>query len=219
MRTVTEIYDGYRIPPWLQLHQLRVAAVGSILADAHTKADKRMVILTCLFHDMGNILKFDLSPDGPLAPLMGDTVAHWQAVKDDFARAYGPDEHVATIAIARELHLPSAVVALMQGISFSKMEQIRTKGPLELQICEYADMRVGPYGILPLQERVADLKARSRRRWAEGYAKDMEEKFDHSAELLDEIEAELFAGIPLTPGDITDESMALTIDGLKRYEI
>lgn len=219
MRTVTEIYDEYRIPPWLQLHQLRVAAVGSILADVHPKANKRIVILTSLFHDMGNILKFDLSPDGPLAPLMGDTVAHWQEVKGDFARLYGPDEHVATIAIARELRLSPEIVALMQGISFSKMEQIRTEGPLELQICEYADMRVGPYGILPLQERVADLKARSQRRWAEGYAKDMEEKFDRSAQLLNEIEAELFAGIPLKPDGITDASASSVIEELKKYEI
>ena len=33
MRSTRDIYDEYRIPPWLQLHQLRVAAVGKMVCE------------------------------------------------------------------------------------------------------------------------------------------------------------------------------------------
>lgn len=220
MRTPVEIYEEYRIPPWLQMHQLRVAAVGRLLAERIPGAAVGDVVLTGLFHDMGNILKFDLSPSGPLAGLMGvENISHWQQVQDDFARVYGSDEHVATLAIAAEIGLSNPVIDCMRGISFSHMEHIWKEGPIELQISEYADMRVGPSGILPLRERVADLKKRSRRRWAEGHAKDMEEKFDSSTALLIRIEERLFKNMPLRPEGINDAAVVPVIEELKSYPI
>lgn len=219
MHTPREIYERYRIPPWLQMHQLRVAAVGKTIADRLEGADTAEVIVTALFHDMGNILKFDLSPTGPLAALIGSDVAYWQMVKDDFARMYGTDEHEATIAIAREIALSESVIELIEGISFSRMERIRDEGPLELQICEYADMRVGPFGVLPLSERLADLKKRSEPRWAHGHATDMEKKFDTSAVLLYEIENTLFGRALLKPDAITDASIAPIIELLWDYPV
>ena len=61
MRDVQEIYDAYRIMPSLQLHQLRVGAAGKLIAEHFSDSlDERSVVLACLFHDMGNIIKSDL---------------------------------------------------------------------------------------------------------------------------------------------------------------
>jgi 5'-deoxynucleotidase YfbR-like HD superfamily hydrolase len=46
----------------LQLHQLRVAAVGQIICESIPDFDEtEEVVTTCLLHDMGNIIKFDLN--------------------------------------------------------------------------------------------------------------------------------------------------------------
>jgi len=59
-RTITEIYEHYNIPPWLQEHMLRVSAVSSIICDQlGDKVRKHEVVSACLLHDMGNIIKFD----------------------------------------------------------------------------------------------------------------------------------------------------------------
>lgn len=102
--TIQQIYDEYKIPPFLQLHQLRVAAVAKMLCDAGLDVvQERDMIKTCLVHDMGNIIKFDMDmfyeswdPEG---------TAYWNGVKDDFKRRYGGDEMRATLNIIEELGL------------------------------------------------------------------------------------------------------------------
>src|SRR3989344_2472976 len=100
---ITEIYEKYKIPPNLQLHQLRVAGVASIICDNFDKPlDKGSIITTCLLHDMGNILKFnfDIFPEEFYGK---QGRAYWEKVKQEFKEKYGEDEHKATHAIAEEL--------------------------------------------------------------------------------------------------------------------
>ena len=87
MRTVQQIYNEYRLMPTLQLHQLRVAGVAKIIADSFNgEIDKESIVLACLFHDMGNIIKFDLKnfpeynqPEG---------IEYWQKVQSEFLEKY-----------------------------------------------------------------------------------------------------------------------------------
>lgn len=59
MKTISEIYDDYRIVINLQEHQRRVAAVARIIADNFSgELDRTGVVEAALLHDMGNILKF-----------------------------------------------------------------------------------------------------------------------------------------------------------------
>ncbi len=92
--TVGEIYDSYRIMPGLQLHQLRVAAVGKTVCDHFDRrVDMQSVLLACLFHDMGNIIKADL---GLFKGLLGEqSREYWEGVKQEYVEKYGTDEHVA----------------------------------------------------------------------------------------------------------------------------
>lgn len=59
---IAEIYQKYKVPPNLQEHMLRVAAMAEIIANSwpNNSLDREILLLACLTHDMGNILKFDL---------------------------------------------------------------------------------------------------------------------------------------------------------------
>ena len=104
MRRIQDIYDKYQILPILREHQLRVAAVAKMLCLNLKKPVKtEQVVLACLFHDMGNIIKFDLKSFPEFYEPLG--VAYWQKVKEDFIIKYGHDEHEANIAISKENRL------------------------------------------------------------------------------------------------------------------
>ena len=82
MRTPREIYAEFKIMPNLQLHQLRVAAVGKLISEHFTvPVNVRDVVLACLFHDMGNILKFDLTQFPEFREPQG--ILYWEEVKKE----------------------------------------------------------------------------------------------------------------------------------------
>lgn len=217
MRTVQDIYTEYRIMPFLQLHQLRVAGVASIVAKniQLSVADIQQVLLACLFHDMGNIIKSDLDvfPES----VQPEGIEFWQKVKADFVAKYGGDEHRATIAIAHELSLPSPVCELIGGFGFSKSTYIAEHGSLMAKICEYADMRVAPNSVVTIDERLEDGRAR--------YASKGEHEgfgavhYNRLAGSLKAIEKELFADSPITPEDITDPIIGRIIEPLKKLPL
>ncbi len=217
MRTVQEIYEKYRLMSGLQEHQLRVGAVGKLLADSIPNVNGKDVVLTCLFHDMGNIIKshLDVFPEF----LQPQGLEYWKSVKEDFVRTYGSDEHEATKIIATELSLSQDVIHMIDTIAFSNIPRILEKEPIEMHICEYADMRVGPHGIISLKDRLEDLKKRYSPRWREGAHKDMEKSFNASAVLLEQLEQQLFEQSSLHLEDINDATAAPVIEELRRLEI
>jgi len=145
--------------PSLQMHQLRVAAVGKLICEHLDKPVRTEdVVVACLFHDMGNILKFDLGAmPGFLEP---EGLEYWQKVKEEFNNKYGTEQHSATEKIARELKLPQAILEILGATGFSRIAEVAASSSMETKIVQYADMRVGPFGILPFKERLADLSRR-----------------------------------------------------------
>src|SRR6266404_1725530 len=118
MRKILDIYKEYKIMPTLQEHMFRVAAVASLLCDNFTKpVNKEDIILACLLHDIGNIVKFHLNyfpefnkPEG---------IKYWQKIQDEFIEKYGDDDHVATVAIMKELGVSRNLIFLVDKIDFS----------------------------------------------------------------------------------------------------
>src|SRR3989338_7200834 len=127
MKTPREIYAAYNIMPSLQLHQLRVAAVAKLLCE-HLKKSVRTkdVVVACLFHDMGNIVKFQLG-DIPefLEP---EGLAYWEGVKAEFIEKYGREQHAANETIAREIGLSEDVISCILAINFSKIGEVVASG-------------------------------------------------------------------------------------------
>lgn len=209
MQKVIDIYEKYRIMPTLQQHQLRVAAVAAMICDSLPEVEKEVVVTACLFHDMGNIIKFDLSYFPEF--LEPEGLEYWENVKQEYIKKYGPDEHIATKQIAYEIELPESAMNCLDAIGFSKLIERVDDPSLEKKICCYADQRVGPHGVLSIHERLED----GRKRYAGRTDKIIaSEKFETLATALEKVEKQIFKNSSIKPDDITDGSIQSYIDAL-----
>jgi hypothetical protein len=215
MKPITEIYEKYKIMPQLQEHQLRVAAVAKQICDSLTiPIDEETVVKACLLHDMGNILKFDL--DYPLFPDQADNHAYWKSVQADYKKEYGPDEHQASLAIAKELGLNDLGLKCIESIDFTKTIETAKSGEIELKICDNADLRVDPHGVVSLRQRLEEGSKRYKNRpdkWVSGKI------YTKLVNACVEIEGQIFKHAKIKPPDITNKSIAPIIEELRTYEI
>jgi hypothetical protein len=214
--TVQEVFDTYRILPILQLHQLRVAAVGKTICDHFDlRLDTQSVVMACLLHDMGNIIKSDFSlfPEA-LEPLGR---AHWEQVKQEYIDTYGPSEHDAALTIAREIGVSKEVIGLIDGIGFSKLETTRDQNIFEIKIVEYSDCRVSPHGVTSMTARLED----ARKRYADKFTDipSASTRFDELLHAAHEVETQLFAHTDIRPEELTEEAMRPAAEALRDYKI
>ena len=162
MKKISEIYKQYDIMPNLQEHQLRVAGVAQLIcdnlnlqqSDPQQSIDRDAIITTCLLHDMGNIIKFNLGHFPEFRAEKG--LEYWQRVKDEYIAKYGPEEHIATHMIVKEIGVSAEVESYLDRIGFSNLDKALDNPSLGQKICSYADMRVGPHGVISIEQRVAD---------------------------------------------------------------
>ncbi|MBI5457820.1 HD domain-containing protein [Candidatus Kaiserbacteria bacterium] len=218
MKTPREIYAAYKIMPALQTHQLRVAAVGKLICDNFTQPIEKLdVILACLFHDMGNIVKFKLGQIPEF--LEPEGLEYWQRVKDEFKNKYGNDQHEASKQIARELGLPNPVIGYIDAVAFAKAETTLASGSWEEKICEYADTRVSPHGILPLVARLEEGRKRYEGRTADTGLTASRGRFDELLDAERAIEKQIFAQATIRPEDINDATVAPLVEELWEYPV
>lgn len=214
MKPITQIYDEYQIMPQLQLHQLRVAAVAKQLAHATTiDVEGHSIITACLIHDIANIIKFELKRFPEFLEPQG--LEYWQGVQKAFIDTYGADEHRASLQIAADMKLPQAVVDLVKGIGFSEIPTIVKRGSLEEKICCYADQRVGPFGVITIEERLVEGRAR----YAHRTDRKLSVNFDEIAEDLRTLEQQVFDYSKILSTDITNDSIKQDIELLKQFKI
>lgn len=214
MKTISEIYEEYKIMPSLAEHMLRVTAVASQLCDSCTvTVDKNLIITACLVHDLGNILKFDLESFPEFLEPYG--LEYWQDVKNEYIAKYGEDEHVATIAIIRELNLPDEVIHLVDNVGHNHFCDQLDREDFNHKIINYADVRVAPYGVVSYTERMDDVTRRYKSR--PNFIGN--EKHETSIACGYEIEKQIFSYSSIKPEDITDEAIAHLIEELKDFVI
>src|SRR3989344_4469655 len=218
MKTVRELYTKWRIMPSLQLHQLRVAAVVKLIADNFTEpVNKEEVILACLFHDMGNIIKSDLTYFPEFTKPEG--VEHWEKIKSEFIQKYGTNHHKANIMIAKDIGLPSKSVTLIDSIGFSQIAYVVEDQSNERKIMQYADIRVGPHGVLSLNERLAEGRKRyNATRKARTYY-ESDDEFMRLERAAEELEKQIATLSRIAPEDITDAAVAPLIEELRNYPV
>jgi putative nucleotidyltransferase with HDIG domain len=214
---VLEVYERYKIMPQLQEHQLRVAAVAKQICDNFTEpVDSETVVKACLLHDMGNILKFDLGESLPefLEPKGRD---YWEGVKKETAHKYGSDEHKASVEIARELGMDETVIKCIESIDFAKeLDNARVETDIRIKICDTADLRVDPHGVVSMAQRLEEGAKRYKQRpdkWL------TEEKRQKVVEACFLIERQIFEKCKIKPQDITNESTKPIIERLRAYKI
>lgn len=200
MKIIGEVYSDYYIMPQLQDHMYRVASVASVICDnLQITVDKNSIITTCLIHDLGNIIKFDLNKFPEFNEPNG--IIYWENVKKNFVEKYGNDVHKATLEIAMEIGSSLRVLEILNSIGFSKAVSVYDSNELEKMICIYADMRVDPKGIVSLRDRLSDMQSR--------YGNNVDAK--KGTELQDiylalySMEEKIFAQCNIKPSDITNE--------------
>jgi hypothetical protein len=211
---ILDIYDHYFIMPNLQMHMLRVAGVAKILLEHATEpVETENIIQTCLLHDMGNILKFDLLKFPDFLEPQG--LEYWQKVKDDFARKYGPDEHQASLQIVKEIGVSERVIELIDSISFLKTKSNLESKDLTKMICAYSDDRVDPRGVVSLEGRIIDLEKRYGPRYPSEEDKERRRIFATQARLVEQY---IFEHSTTLPEEIGDQSVEKYFDQLKKTE-
>jgi len=195
----------------LQLHMLRVASVASMICDSFDEPiDKEKIVKVCLLHDMGNIIKFQLDYFPELNKPEG--LEYWQNVQKEFIEKYGPNEHNATMAIMRELGVAEELVELADQNHFSLLCEHAKGNDMFVKIMHYADMRVGPFGVLSYDERMEEARKR--------YAHRTDFQEENRLQLVacgKEVEKQIFSHCKIKPEDINDNTIALTIESLKSF--
>lgn len=68
--------------------------------------------------------------------------------------------HKATLIICQEIGLPQKVLQLVQDLEWDNALKMLKEKNFPSAISIYSDMRIGPFGILPLKERMENLKTR-----------------------------------------------------------
>lgn len=227
---ILEIYKKYQIMPQLAEHQLRVAAVAELVCasfdrgttrnlsrnDLETIIDRNSIVAACLLHDMGNILKFDFSKTKSVLNLEID-VEFWEKVKEEYRQKYGADEHQAALNIAKDIGVTPRVIKLIDCIGFDTGQTNAETKDFSKKICAYSDMRVGPMGIIGLEDRLADLRVRYDNKFH--MMGGSEEKRTEFENCLREIERQIFEHCNIKPEDITEVAIAGIKEKLKAFEI
>ncbi len=162
--TIDDIYTKYQIMPQLKTHMLRVAGVGNIVAENwKSGCDTKLVTDLCLLHDMGNIVKFDLTNRDESKFGKMEKVEYWQQVQKEYWDKYGRNAHDATNGILREAKLTRFIEYINEEekLYFMEAQEAQlSKASVAAIILMYSDCRVTPQGVVSYRERIDDLKAR-----------------------------------------------------------
>jgi hypothetical protein len=212
-RDIGKIYDRFLILPNLRMHMYRVASVAELLCDRWKgpSIDKRRIIAACLLHDLGNIVKFDLGSRRSIK-LLGKSagrLAYWRRVRRGVMQKYGANEYTATHNMLEELRVDRKVVSLIDNMRLALGEAHRSD--YALMLCEYADIRVAPEGVVSVRGRFED--------FAERYGHSANPKNRKKARIVLsrlgtqlKVEELLFARIRIKPEQVNDRSVKPYLD-------
>lgn len=202
---IKQLYAKYQIMPQLQTHMLRVAGVGKIILSGWKEdIDTDLVIKSLLLHDMGNIVKFDL--ENPLMEV--PNLDHWKQVQRNFFEKYGRVTHEVTTKIIAEIGQEEVNEVMEEehhGYEIGDTMQILNVS-WPAKILAYCDVRVDPWSVVPMSNRIEDLHKR--------YGRDLA-WYDFLYKLEEDIK-------PITKTDlssINEESVKPLFDELLTYTI
>ncbi len=218
MKKITEIYEEYKIQPTLEEHMLRVSGVTKWILDnwRGVELDKNKILTVALLHDMGNILKFDFSPEVSPFIYTDEERKYWEEIKKEYQEKYGNQVHEATKKIVEELELPVEISEKVGGLGFRQSEKFLENMDYISMIVQYADMRVTPHTITSIDERLKDFYRRYEKR------SDFEILFqerEDSRLALYEIQKIILKNTNENLLEISDKIIQPLVEELKNFEI
>ena len=216
--TAAALYRRLEIPPNLQRHMLRVAAVATLVW-RHWRGDKldgARVIRVLLLHDLGNIVKCDYQAMPEMLEEEQPNVAHWRQVQRRYLARFGPDAALATSTLAHACGLDGRERALLAGMDFWRTREASKGDDYEVMLAAYADHRVSPFGVVSQRARFAEAVARYQT------TPDSPMSTPRAQRLIAcgyHIEERLFEHCSLLPSAIDDAAIAPLLPGLREVDL
>lgn len=214
---ISEIYEKYTVQANLQLHMLRVAAVGVLIADHFTDKtllNKNSLVTALLLHDIGNVIKFNF--DKPeYSNISAQDIEYWKKIQADYVEKYG-DEDTATEEIAKEIGVDAQTLDLLQKTSASKTMAAAISPDFNKKVACYADARIGLHGIVSIDERWDDINKRYEGR---GHTLSDLDKNLLRRNAGKEIEQQIQSKMDIQVVDITDADIELIIEQLTSWDV
>lgn len=217
-RTIQFIYNQAKVPPNLQRHMLRAAAAAEIIIDhwnGQTLA-RETILRVLLLHDIGNIVKCEFDKHPELLEEELGNISYWRKVQEEYICRFGKDDHLASHVLASEFGLTEEELTLLDAKLFKKNDLTSNSSNYNLKVAAYVDQRIGPFGVLPLLNRLRD----AQRRYKETPGSLMNSsKGEFLIDCAVTIEKQVMKFCTLNPEDINDQSIADGVERLRRYEM
>lgn len=202
---IDEIYARFQVPAHLQHHMRLVAGVTLWLVDHCKEPVDRDLLLACAFvHDLGNIVKFDFSQPLEKGMEHPEEIEELKKVQVEMEERYGKKDHHATMMMLNELGVDKKILNVLELSDWRSIKESTRLRLLVPMMLSYADYRVAPYGVVSVQERIADIHKRYRKKHN---IKFDEAIFQESADNYEDLEIVLFEFITGKPEDINNESV------------
>jgi hypothetical protein len=201
--SIDHIYDKFEIPQNLRMHMKKVAGVGALLCEnwSGPEITETDVVAVLLIHDLGNIAKFDLSSKSSVEVM--EDIGYLKELKKRITAKYGYGDHEATFNMAKELAVEKSIISLLQRMSSFSAENhtLRNREDYEIMVCVYSDLRVSPYGVVSLKERINDIIDR----YAE---KPIFEEFKTLPKYAPLLEEQVFKNVTISPEQINEKTVS-----------
>jgi hypothetical protein len=213
-----EVYQDLGIPPNLQRHMLRVAGIAEWIAERwagpHLNLDLLRRVL--LLHDVGNIVKGDYIKRPELLEEEAHNAPHWVRVQEKYIERYGTDDHVVSRVLAAAVGLTPDELNFMDAKIFIRNDETAMSHDYNLKVAAYADQRVAPFGVLPLETRLRE--AQQRYRDVPGSSMN-NPRTEFLILCAVRIEAQIAAYSRESLSELTDQAIQPYIDSLMNYVI
>jgi len=159
---VNQIYKRFNIPENLARHMLWVAQIGveTIENWVGPNIDQENIISVLLLHDIGNIIKFELHSNEAKKNYSQRELEKLLPIQKKMIALYGNNADIANISILEEIGVNKDVIQLLTNHSFDYLPTLLDSENWNEKIVFYADLRVAPWGIVPLKKRVENLRDR-----------------------------------------------------------
>jgi hypothetical protein len=160
--TTQDVYKQFGTPSNLQNHMLSVTSLICEVRDHWTdeEIDWNSLIIAGLLHDLGNVIKFDLDKFPELLGAELPRIEFWREEQQRLIAKYGNDDHEATGKMLDELGVNDRIKDVIQTKSFGNIRTTAASTDWLPKILQYCDLRVSPYGLMGLGERMQEIKER-----------------------------------------------------------
>lgn len=207
--TIKEVYEKFSIPPNLANHMVDVASICAFIMEYWTGHDLNwnVVLKAALLHDIGNIVRIDFDNYKAFGGEENIDVIYWKGLQKELIEKYGTDDHEATKKILEEIGVDSEIIQTIMDKSFVHSIDISHGDNWYTKILQYADLRVVPTGIVPMEERINDVKNRMTKYTSRP-------DFNELIEACRQIEKQIQKNIRVNVDEITKENMSVDVKKL-----